>query len=179
VRNSRLIRRQDRVHRLTAVLLFCLVTAFTFAIPAPAQAASCKGSSCNGKDPESSGCRAAGSVNEFDQYVPDNDTVWMRRSPSCQANWARIIHDDDCWRNDAWGRWIRVQSQAWSPYGYFDVGDQVAAPPTCAYYVGWTKMVPAIPTVGGSGYRARICWAYYYYYARPSTWDQCSPWSYY
>jgi hypothetical protein len=75
-------------------------------IPA-AEAASCRGASCTGQDPQNTGCSADGrDTYAFTQSVPGlppagNLYVEERYSPTCQAAWARFTLESnwDCPRS--------------------------------------------------------------------------------
>jgi hypothetical protein len=58
----------------------------------PAQAVTCSGSGCTGKDPMATGCAAdAKTVTSYvnDDFVPTL-VMELRWSPTCQTNWGRV-----------------------------------------------------------------------------------------
>jgi hypothetical protein len=58
-------------------------------VPAqPSLAASCSGSGCNGRDPNTAGC-AAGAVTKK-EHSNDRETIEIRYSPTCRAWWGRV-----------------------------------------------------------------------------------------
>jgi hypothetical protein len=83
--------------RGSAALRYCLLAALfaTFALAAPAsraEAVSCYGNYCSGKDPETTGCSAGA-------YTVAQRDIWqdglyrhveLRWSPTCKTNWARM-----------------------------------------------------------------------------------------
>lgn len=55
-------------------------------------AADCKGSSCNGRNPQTMGC-SSDAVTKGNVYSTDALTVEMRYSKACDAWWARVTCD--------------------------------------------------------------------------------------
>jgi hypothetical protein len=55
----------------------------------------CDGAACNGQDPQSTGC-AADAITA-DSVVEKGVTLELRYSPSCHANWARIVPGQFGW----------------------------------------------------------------------------------
>jgi hypothetical protein len=55
-------------------------------------AASCSGSSCAGKNPQTEGC-SSDAVNKGNVHSDDYLTVAIRYSPACDAWWARVTCD--------------------------------------------------------------------------------------
>jgi len=91
-------RRAIRV--LAAAVLLCAATAGFAAIsPSPAMAASCTQSSCNGLDPQNTGCSADGyNLSSFwysgsSQYL-QGALIELRRSNTCDAAWVRVTNGD-------------------------------------------------------------------------------------
>ncbi|GAB3148450.1 hypothetical protein GCM10027290_33190 [Micromonospora sonneratiae] len=87
-----------------AVLVAALVTVGALVGASPAQAATCNGASCYGKNPYTEGCAG-------DAYTPTGAAfssaagyVELRYSPSCNANWAKVS-------NSYAGAWLYVQNQ--------------------------------------------------------------------
>lgn len=75
-----------------AVLLGTVV-----AVPTqPAAAATCRGASCNGKDPVQTGCDDDGKLVESEPYAADRTIkVELFYSAACKANWARSVGAPD------------------------------------------------------------------------------------
>ena len=66
-----------------------LLTASALAIaPSTANAVTCWGNYCSGKDPMSSGC--ASDAYTVAQAFPGWATIDLRWSPTCKTNWARV-----------------------------------------------------------------------------------------
>lgn len=79
-------RARNVIVRLGAVVL--LATAALVATAQPSMAASCSGSSCAGKNPQTQGCSGDGATKK--EYSSDIVTVQIRYSPSCDAFWTRV-----------------------------------------------------------------------------------------
>jgi Protein of unknown function (DUF2690) len=61
---------------------------------APALAATCSGSGCNGKDPAATGCASTASTVATDTFVSTSAykaRVDLRYSSGCRTTWARIV----------------------------------------------------------------------------------------
>ncbi|MEU0680284.1 DUF2690 domain-containing protein [Streptomyces albogriseolus] len=65
-----------------------------------AQAASCKGSGCTGRNPQTTGCGADAYTLKGSRVTPagGGPAVELRVSPSCSAAWARIQKANSNWR---------------------------------------------------------------------------------
>lgn len=109
------------------------------AMVSPANAASCHGSSCTGKDPSSTGCDSSGFVYNMEyRYLGQDMSLQLRRSSGCDVYWARVINDTSkcCGTYE-----IKIQQQLRSPYGWYDWHVYFTHP----YYGDtghfWTRMV--------------------------------------
>jgi hypothetical protein len=87
---------------ILAVLTASAISAGTFlATPASAQPRGhCYGSGCNGQDPQSTGC-ATDTVDNptwtsppLTQINGQGVTLYLRYSPLCNSNWARLVVND-------------------------------------------------------------------------------------
>jgi hypothetical protein len=75
-------------HRKFAVLAAALLTGLGLvAAPAPAMAASCRASGCDGKDPQAEGC-SPGAITLDDKY-DGGYHLELRYSSACHAAWVR------------------------------------------------------------------------------------------
>jgi hypothetical protein len=85
---------RSRPRRLLAGLLAVLTLAavFTVAPARPAQAVSCYGDYCSGKDPQASGCSADARMVAVEGVYGTGGESWveLRWSPTCKTNWARV-----------------------------------------------------------------------------------------
>lgn len=78
-----------RIASRTAVVLV-LALAGAGLTAAPSSAATCAGSSCEGKDPQKYGC--SGDAKTVTSATLDRSyTIQIRRSAKCKAEWARYI----------------------------------------------------------------------------------------
>ena len=75
----------------TALAGLALVGATSLAVAPDASAASCWSHSCDGKDPQASGCDDARTLDRID---PRGIIVELRQSPKCNAAWTRY---DNYW----------------------------------------------------------------------------------
>lgn len=75
-----------------AYLATAIITAVAgmILVSPPAQAATCSGTGCNGKDPEATGCSAGATVADSVALYPSG-RAQLRWSPSCGTNWVRIL----------------------------------------------------------------------------------------
>ena len=68
-------------------LAVALLATFMIATPQSAFAATCSGSTCQGKDPQAAGC--SGDAYNLTEMTFNQDRMEMRYSPSCGAVWTR------------------------------------------------------------------------------------------
>jgi hypothetical protein len=79
--------------RIAVLVSLSLAAVGAGLIPAqPGLAASCSGSSCAGRDPQSQGC-SSDAVTKGNVYSVERITVEMRYSAACDAWWARATCD--------------------------------------------------------------------------------------
>ncbi len=83
------------IRRLLASTAASVLVAGSLLIAAPASAATCTGTGCDGTDPINTGCSADAQPATYNpQYVMNGTTtlavVELRWSPSCGTNWGRI-----------------------------------------------------------------------------------------
>ncbi|GIM93297.1 hypothetical protein Ato02nite_050900 [Paractinoplanes toevensis] len=79
--------------RAAAFAVLAIVAIGLSLVPAQASlAASCSGSSCAGRDPQTMGC-SSDAVSKGNVYSSDRVTVAMRYSSACDAWWARATCD--------------------------------------------------------------------------------------
>lgn len=74
-------------------LLIAAMSLAAFALvgaPTAAQAATCYGDYCSGRDPESTGCSADAYTTALARIAGTYSYVELRWSPSCKTNWARV-----------------------------------------------------------------------------------------
>ena len=131
----------------------------------PALAASCSGSSCRGRDPQSAGC-SPGAVTVSDSYtVLNSHNGWtafameMRGSSTCKARWVRLTNDSTTDMSYGPVSEIRIERQIISPYGWFTADIYRKQIPLNNGGSWWSAMVENTP---GADDRDRICykWAY-------------------
>lgn len=94
---------------LTVVAASVMGVAGTFFAAAPASAATCKGSSCEGKDPNSYGC--SDDAKNLDEFTLNGHRVELRWSKKCDATWTRVSGDDNGPADKVWVRsyhWVGV-----------------------------------------------------------------------
>ena len=96
------------------------------ALSSPALAASCSGSTCQGKNPNSNGCSSdAVTLQGPVYYLHDIGTtdlaLSIRGSKACNARWVRLKIDAAI-NTHGIGYTIKIQRQVRTPYGYFDSG---------------------------------------------------------
>lgn len=82
--------------RVVAALVAGVALTTTTMITAPmANAATCDGAQCNGKDPQTTGCAADGKTKAT---VTEGDVLLeLRYSASCHAKWARLVPGKFLW----------------------------------------------------------------------------------
>lgn len=71
------------------LLALIVLSSFMIQVPVSTYAATCSGTGCNGKDPQSSGC-ASGATTVATAYFTGG-YVELRWSATCQTNWARVV----------------------------------------------------------------------------------------
>lgn len=82
------VMRKKAVSVLARVLAVVALVVGGVAVATPAQAVTCYGDYCSGKDPQSSGCAAdAFTVTSWGNSTFMLETRW---SPTCKTNWGRI-----------------------------------------------------------------------------------------
>jgi hypothetical protein len=131
-------------HKMLLVVAVALTTAVIM-VSLPAFTASCSGSTCQGKDPNSTGC-SSGAVNlQGPVYYVRNAgstdlALSIRKNATCNARWVRLTIDSVD-NNDGTGYTIKIQRQIYTPYGYKDNG--VYTKRIYAFGTGkyWTAMV--------------------------------------
>jgi hypothetical protein len=172
--------------RAVAALLAVACVAVGAVMAAPrADAAPCSGASCDGLDPDSTGCNELGKVfSLFTRFEEHSIGAWryeLRRSGGCRAVWARFVRDD-CEYGSMFPPsyyWIRVQTQistpatGWIAYRTHTDGMENETDP-CTDSTGWTVMAP-----GHAGTRGRVCWVVKLLDSTPpSSWADatCSGW---
>lgn len=77
----------SRMLKTLFAVLLCIGGMFIVAAPAQANAPSCRGSECVGRNPAQTSC-ANDAVSIASQVVSDG-TIHLRWSPSCMAGWVR------------------------------------------------------------------------------------------
>lgn len=155
-------RRRPVALTLLALLLSCLAVAVT---AQPAAAASCYGSTCNGKDPNAQGCSAVNVA--ATQVWQSSFSVAMRYSSGCAARWTRMIVDDYL-HTCCVPMYISIERQIYTPYGYARTHYYVKKVAAGLEGSFWTLMVQ-----NSSDDRARSCWG-----INDSTPNNCSGWIY-
>jgi hypothetical protein len=65
--------------------------ALTLLLAPDAQAASCSGRGCNGKDPVQAGCSAGTTIADTAPMFTSG-TAELRWSPTCKTNWVRVVN---------------------------------------------------------------------------------------
>jgi Protein of unknown function (DUF2690) len=100
------------------------------ATPASAWAGRCGGGGCYGADPVVTGCSADAYTAASRSYYSTSQGRWitiqLRYSPSCQANWAKIIPAPAGWRfyvQDGWGNRVYETVGYNSSYWYGNMVD--------------------------------------------------------
>jgi hypothetical protein len=150
-RSEKPVRRRPRLRVLlttaAVVLSPIAVTAVTAAVsPTPALAATCYNTSCDGRDPQATGCAASAyTLTSSTIYMPRDPTegfgnsspigrVDLRFSPVCGTKWIRLsLTDSSSW----W--YFHMFTKAWRPSDggrfYIEYGH---------YSVGWTNMLAGL-----------------------------------
>lgn len=109
--------RHVRIAGAVAVLLLIMTFGLVMS-PTQAQAASCSGSSCNGKDPDAQGCgNDARYLGPVTYLGPERDkwgSIATRYSPNCRAVWTRLIVDPTSYALRYFR--IRIERQAGAPF---------------------------------------------------------------
>jgi Protein of unknown function (DUF2690) len=129
------------------VLLTALLLALVLGPAGPASAASCKGATCQNKNPQTSGC-AADAVDLAD--ITDAFRIELRYSPTCQAAWTRLtaVHSSAYYGVFiSWTAAIDYGSIAPKSGDHFNGQLDTAIPlPWSAGQVVYTNMVSLIPS---------------------------------
>jgi hypothetical protein len=78
------------LRRLVSIALVCIAALSGAVVTAPAaQAVTCYGDYCSGRDPEATGC-SADAYTVVSARIPGTSAhVELRWSPTCRSNWAR------------------------------------------------------------------------------------------
>ncbi len=157
--------------RMAGLLLVLAATggvAVAVAPASPAFAASCYESSCEGKDPHSTGCDSSVSDRWANWNPPPGASSWsveLRYSSTCRAEWTKITVDDyqaTCCSAIT----VRTDRLVYTPYGYYSGPSHSKTVNAGLEGSWWTVM-----TVSGPQDKFRSC-----YYWAPMGDYSCSPW---
>ena len=75
----------------TSLIAAAALTLLSCLVAPDAQAASCSGRGCNGKDPADTGCSAGSTVADTAGMFTSG-TAELRWSPTCRTNWVRVVN---------------------------------------------------------------------------------------
>src|SRR5688572_8659585 len=75
----------------TSLIAAAALTLLSCLVAPDAQAASCSGRGCNGKDPADTGCSAGSTVADTAKMFTSG-TAELRWSPTCRTNWVRVVN---------------------------------------------------------------------------------------
>jgi hypothetical protein len=160
--------------RVGMLLVAAVIAVGGPAVVAPSSASAaprCEGHSCDGKDPERTGCNTRDhrtiTLFSFTDDV-EQHTYQLRKSFACLAVWGRFIVDH-CTIPEHFHHWLRVDTQIWSlndwrPYKTH-VDDMWNEANPCGG-IGWTPMAPAQANT-----RARVGWGIGVGNDPPTRWD--------
>lgn len=153
-------RRRRRSGRGVTVAVAALLAATGLLVgpvgASPAQAASCEGSSCYGRDPRSTGCDSNVWAGPY-RFIPSSIGISVRWSRVCHTWWARFFDDVESGGGQLD---LRLEQQIlvnniWIPYA--NQFKRVYASPVYQ----WTGMLP-----DRTDDRVRAC-----------MWDSCTDWA--
>jgi hypothetical protein len=119
--------------------IFLMAGSFAVGVPT-AQAVTCSGGSCEGKNPQSSGCSSSASSVASAQTIYGRLEFELRYSSSCKTWWTRFVAINN------------------GSVGTIDVERKLDSYPGTTTYLsksgqeGWTAML-----LNGSGYHFRAC----------------------
>jgi Protein of unknown function (DUF2690) len=123
-----------RTRVIKALLGTACVLSLTFGLVTPASAATCYRQSCNGLDPQATGCSGT-STGTLDSFTWNGVFVELRLSGTCSAAWTRSTYSR-CDNNAAGYVWTEA---------YYDAAGtqwagQSAVPISCNGQASWTSM---------------------------------------
>lgn len=120
---------------LTRVLMtLTLIAGVMFGVATPANAVSCYGDYCSGKDPQASGCSAGAFTTQ--SWGNNIFMLEVRWSPNCQTNWTRItMYDTGLIGCTPAGTLKAVQETGYTQSASID------APCSTPTFTRWTPMI--------------------------------------
>jgi hypothetical protein len=132
---------RTRIMRAFLTSIIGALLASIFAV-APADAATCYGDYCSGKDPQATGCAADARTVAHVRDAGGGYILELRWSPSCKTNWARISKGSISWikavqPSTGYTQWGNLTTPG-SPFVW---SRQIYSPTRCVYgsshITGW------------------------------------------